>query len=187
MTGAQGNPAVTVHGRHVNVQLARLLDQPLATVSHHMRVLRDTRCVELTRTEPRRGAVEHYYRPLMPAFFDDEQWARIPPTLRRGIAGQIFERIFQDAATAGGAGAFDAATAHMDRMFVELDDRGRRELSDLLNDVLREAQAIQERSDAREANGAERRMSEVAVLHFEPSSAAADSDVPKRSPAVPAA
>src|SRR5689334_4699275 len=40
------------------VQLARELDQPLATVSHHVRVLRDTGSIALTRTEPRRGAVE---------------------------------------------------------------------------------------------------------------------------------
>jgi len=48
------------------VEIARLLDQPLATISHHTRVLRDLRCIELTRTQPRRGAIEHYYRPVMP-------------------------------------------------------------------------------------------------------------------------
>jgi hypothetical protein len=158
--------------------------QPLASVSHHMRVLRETRCVELTRTEPRRGAVEHYYRPLMPAFFDDEQWTRVPPTLRRGIAGQIFERVFQDAATAGGVGAFDAPTAHLDRLFVELDEQGRLELSDLLSDTLRHAQAIQERSDERRAGDGDARLSEVVLLHFERVGYAA---LPTRSPAVPAA
>lgn len=36
------------------VELARDLGQPLATVSHHTRVLRDLGCIELVRTE--RGA-----------------------------------------------------------------------------------------------------------------------------------
>jgi DNA-binding transcriptional ArsR family regulator len=131
---------LTERGEASPVQLARALDQPLATVSHHMRVLRDTRCVQLTRTEPRRGAVEHYYEPL-----------RRP-------------------------------TAHVDRMFVELDDRGRRELSDLLNDVVREAQAIQARSDARHGDTAgQMRISEIALLHFEP---VASGELPNRSPAV---
>jgi DNA-binding transcriptional ArsR family regulator len=175
---------LTERGEASPVELARLLDQPLGTVSHHVRVLRESGCVELTRTEPRRGAVEHFYRPLIPAFFDDEQWARIPVALRRGIAGQILEQIFRDATAAGVAGAFDAQHAHVDRLLVELDERGRDELSTLLTDVLRKAQAIQERSDRRAAGSDDVRLSEVALLHFEP---AGDGTLPKRSPAVPGA
>jgi DNA-binding transcriptional ArsR family regulator len=33
----------------------------LATASHHFRVLASTGLIELVRTEPRRGAVEHFY------------------------------------------------------------------------------------------------------------------------------
>jgi hypothetical protein len=55
----------------------------------------------------------------------------------------------------------------MDRMLVELDGRGRRELSDLLNNTLRRAQEIQQRSDARTAGDSEVQLSVVAVLHFE--------------------
>src|SRR4051812_47442672 len=170
------------------VELARVLDEPLATVSHHTRVLRDLRCIELTRTEPRRGAVEHYYRALIPAFFDDEMWERVPIVLRRSVAGQIFERIFAEAAAAGAAGAFDLSGAHIDRMVIELDAPGWKELSALLFDVLKRAQAIQDRSDTRRGNGGGARTSEVAILHFEvaeslePTGAAPP---PKRSPPLP--
>jgi DNA-binding transcriptional ArsR family regulator len=174
------------------VQLARVLDQPLATVSHHTRVLRDLGCIELTRTEPRRGAVEHYYRALMPTFLDDEEWKRVPTVLRRSVAGQIFRRIVEEAAAAGAAGAFDAPGAHVDRLVVELDDHGWGELSDLLFDVLRQAQTIQGRSDARRGNGARARTSEVAVLHFEVAESIASGGPgaegaapPKRSPPLP--
>lgn len=34
---------------------------PLATVSHHFRALADAGHIKLDRTEPRRGAVEHFY------------------------------------------------------------------------------------------------------------------------------
>jgi hypothetical protein len=54
----------------------------------------------------------------------------------------------------------------MDRMLVELDERGRRELSDLLNDTLRRAQEIQERSDGRTEGDDDAQLSVVAVLHF---------------------
>jgi DNA-binding transcriptional ArsR family regulator len=41
---------MTERGESSPVELARHLDLPLATVSHHMRVLRDLRCVQLSRT-----------------------------------------------------------------------------------------------------------------------------------------
>jgi DNA-binding transcriptional ArsR family regulator len=173
---------VVERGEASPIELARLLDEPLATVSHHTRVLRDHGCIALTRTEPRRGAVEHYYRAILPAFFDDEQWRQVPVILRRGIAGQLFRRIFQEAAAAGGAGAFDAPDAHLDRMVVELDDAGREELSALLIDVLKRAQAIQQRSDARRGEDGDARTSEIALMHFE----LAPSDAPpRRSPPLP--
>jgi DNA-binding transcriptional ArsR family regulator len=180
---------VIERGEASPVELARLLDQPLPTVSHHVRVLRDLRCVELTRTEPRRGAVEHYYRALVPAFLDDEQWSRVPAVLRRSVAGQVFRRIFGEAAAAGAVGAFDAPGAHLDRLVVELDDRGWRELSELLTDVLKQAQAIQGRSDERRGDGGPARTSELALLHFEVAESVASPDPeaqgappPKRSP-----
>ncbi|MEN3283645.1 MAG: hypothetical protein V7607_4785 [Solirubrobacteraceae bacterium] len=109
--------------------------------------------------------------------------------MRRGIAGQIFRRIFEEAASAGGAGAFDAPTAHIDRMFVELDEPGREELSELLTAVLRRAQEIQDRSDARRGDRGDVTLSEVALLHFECTSPGPRADdeleLPKRSPQLP--
>jgi DNA-binding transcriptional ArsR family regulator len=159
--------AVSERSEASPIELARTLDQPLATISHHVRVLREAHCLELTRTEPRRGALEHYYRAIMPAFFDDEQWSRVPTVFRRTVAGQVFRRIFAEAAEAGEAGAFDAQGSHADRIVVELDDDGWREVGELLDRVLLDVQAIQDRSDARADTDRRLRTSEVAILHFE--------------------
>jgi DNA-binding transcriptional ArsR family regulator len=174
------------------VELARLLDQPLATVSHHVRVLRDLRSIELTRTEQRRGAIEHYYRAVMPAFFDDEQWELVPKTLRRGLAGQVFAQVFAEASTAGDKGAFDAVGAHLDRMIVELDDQAWQDVSEALLDLLRRIQAIQGESDARRDDETRARVSEIVLMHFEVAESlaltGADADragLPERSPPVP--
>ena len=43
-------------------ELSRELGDPLGNVSYHVRILRELDCVELVRTEQRRGALEHYYR-----------------------------------------------------------------------------------------------------------------------------
>lgn len=43
-------------------QLSRQLEEPIGNVSYHVRVLLDRRVVELTDTQARRGALEHFYR-----------------------------------------------------------------------------------------------------------------------------
>jgi DNA-binding transcriptional ArsR family regulator len=152
------------------VELARELDQPLATVSHHTRVLRDLRCIELVRTVPRRGAVEHFYRAVALPFLSDDQWAQLPVAMRRGLTGQLFRRVFLEASEAGAVGGFDPPGAAITRVLLALDERGWHELSEALARVLEETQAIQERCDARTdaPSGAEGevRSSELAILHF---------------------
>jgi DNA-binding transcriptional ArsR family regulator len=157
--------------------LSRQLRQPLATVSRHMRMLRDLGFVELTRTEPRRGAVEHFYRAVQCAYIDDDTWERVSVPLRRGLVRQIFRKIFSEASEAGGRGGFDRAGAHLDRVRLCVDEEGRRELSAALTGLLEQALVIQARVDARRGmprNGdradAERQAHEPSILvlmHFD--------------------
>jgi DNA-binding transcriptional ArsR family regulator len=159
--------SITDRGEASPVEVARELDQPLATVSHHTRVLRELGCIELTRTEPRRGAVEHYYRAVLRPFLDDAQWEKLSLVKRRGLAGQLLRRIFAEASAAGAGGGFDTAGAHVARVPLALDDRGWEELSEVVANLLSSAQTIQERSDERRReNGDDARPSELAVLHF---------------------
>ena len=43
-------------------ELSKELEEGLSQVSYHVKVLKDFECIEMVKTEPRRGAVEHYYR-----------------------------------------------------------------------------------------------------------------------------
>jgi DNA-binding transcriptional ArsR family regulator len=177
--------SITDRGEASPVELARELDQPLATVSHHTRVLRDLGCIELVRTEPRRGAVEHYYRPVLRPFLDDEQWEQLSLVKRRGLAAQLLRRVFAEASAAGAHGGFDTAGAHVARMPLALDDRGWQELADAVTAILSAAEAIQQRSDQRRGDDGEDsdavRRSELAILHF----AVADDAAPS-APSAPA-
>jgi DNA-binding transcriptional ArsR family regulator len=42
--------------------LAKELSQPLGDVSYHFRTLVEAGILQLTKTEPRRGALEHFYK-----------------------------------------------------------------------------------------------------------------------------
>jgi DNA-binding transcriptional ArsR family regulator len=150
-------------------QLAQELDEPLGNVSYHVKTLLEYDCVELVKTEPRRGAVEHFYRATERAFFNDADWAKIPASARKGIDGVILEAIGQDATAAMLEGTIDSRTdAHISRTPLILDDAGWVELSKLLGETLEQAMKIGEESAGRLANeGAEGIPASLALLHFE--------------------
>ena len=68
--------------------LAVELGAPLGVVSYHVRMLRDYDCVELVRTEPRRGALQHFYRATARPNLDEDQWRTLPSGLRARADGR---------------------------------------------------------------------------------------------------
>ena len=55
-------------------EMAKEFEESLPLVSYHVRILRELDCIELVRTTPRRGAIEHHYRALTRPFLDDADW-----------------------------------------------------------------------------------------------------------------
>jgi DNA-binding transcriptional ArsR family regulator len=125
-------------------QLSQELGEPLGNVSYHVKTLLEFDCIELVKTEPRRGAIEHFYRATERAFISDEDWAKIPASTRKGISGVILESIGEDATRALVEGTLEKHTdSHISRTPLVLDEQGWRDLSALLNDVLERANTIQ--------------------------------------------
>jgi len=46
-------------------ELAKELDEPLGNVAYHVKILEENDAIELVRTAPVRGALEHFYRATM--------------------------------------------------------------------------------------------------------------------------
>ncbi|HSS32337.1 MAG TPA: helix-turn-helix domain-containing protein [Solirubrobacterales bacterium] len=156
-------------------QLAQELDEPLGNVSYHVKTLLEYDCVELVKTEPRRGAVEHFYRATERAFFSAKDWAKIPASARKGINGVILESIGQDAAAAMVSNTIESRSdSHISRTPMVLDETGWGQLATLLADTLNRALEIQEEAAGRLAEEeAEPIPSTLAILSFE--TAGADS------------
>jgi DNA-binding transcriptional ArsR family regulator len=130
-------------------ELAEELDEPLGNVSYHMRFLADLKMVKLVRTEPRRGAVEHYYEALEPPLISDDDWAQLPVALRRSLSDSTLANIANDLRDAAEEGGFDRPNIHITRTVLTLDEQGWEELSGVLADVLERARRIQEDSNKR--------------------------------------
>src|SRR6201990_3047869 len=84
--------------------LAVELNAPLGVISYHVRMLRDYDCVELVRTEPRRGALQHFYRATARPTLDEDQWRTLPSSLRRELSSETLADVVDDvrAASEGG-------------------------------------------------------------------------------------
>ena len=134
-----------------------------------MRILRELDCVELVRTEQRRGALEHYYRATAQPWLDDKQWARLPAAFRRKTLGRTLSEILEAAAGASQTGGFDHPEVTVNRMPLELDEQGWNDVVKLLNETLETALKIQADSQKRQGEpGADEASvrTELGVLHF---------------------
>jgi len=128
-------------------QLAQELGEPLGNVSYHVKTLLEYDCVELVKTEPRRGAVEHFYRATERAFFSESDWESIPASARKGISGAMLAGIGQDATKALVAGTLDGRDeSHLSHTPLLLDEKGWKEIADLLEGTLNRALEIQTES-----------------------------------------
>jgi DNA-binding transcriptional ArsR family regulator len=149
-------------------ELADELDEPLGNVSYHMRFLADLKMVKLVRTEPRRGAVEHYYEALEPPLISDDDWAQLPVALRRSLSDSTLGDIARDLKGAGETGGFDRKNMHVSRLALTLDQQGWDELSTLLTDLLERARGIQEQSNKRRRRAAQDAIpTTLVVMQFE--------------------
>lgn len=150
-------------------QLSQELGEPLGNVSYHVKTLLEYDCVELVKTEPRRGAVEHFYRATERAFFSDSDWAKIPASARKGISGVVLETIGSDSTRALMAGTVDSRTdSHVSHTTLVLDEQGYGEITKILAEAQQRAVEVQEESANRLAkDDSESLTTMLGILHFE--------------------
>lgn len=154
-------------------QLAQELGEPLGNVSYHVKTLLEYDCVELVKTEPRRGAVEHFYRATDRAFLSDSDWAKIPASARKGISGSILESIGQSATDAMAEGTISARKdSHLSDTPLLLDAKGWKDLNKILAAAVKQASAIQKEAAGRLDDKSEGISTKLAIMHFEVPAAA---------------
>jgi DNA-binding transcriptional ArsR family regulator len=151
-------------------ELAEELREPLGNVSYHVRTLADLGCLELVKTTPRRGAVEHHYRAMVRPWFRPRDWARLPRSFRASVSDAVLAQIWEETAAAAKTGTFDSrADRHLSRTPVVLDDEGWRQVAELLDETLDEILEIQAEAAGRieDGNGEDRISSHVVLMHYE--------------------
>lgn len=148
--------------------LAQELDQSLNLVAYHVRVLEKYDCIELVDTKQRRGATEHFYRATRRQFLSDDEWARMPESLRPGLSGATLKAAFEDIEAAVTSETFDELDdRHLSRVPMVVDKKGWKDSVELLLGTLDRLLEIQAEASERLANSGEAGMlSKVIMLHF---------------------
>jgi DNA-binding transcriptional ArsR family regulator len=151
-------------------ELAERLGEPLGNVSYHVKILAECKAIQLDRTAPVRGAVEHFYRAAaVPRLYEDE-WTRLPRSMQRTLFKQTLAQIWNDVVAAGRSDGFDASKAHVSWTALELDDQAHAQLLEEIEALIDRALALQAESKCRlsKQDSEERstHSTELALMYF---------------------
>lgn len=151
-------------------ELADDLDVPLPNIAYHVKVLAQNDAIELVKTEPVRGALEHFYRATMRPWWTDEVWAELPVSTRRAIFGEILGDMWNDINAAAEAHELDHPTTQITRTWLHLDEEAYETLNEKLTSWVEEALELHAESAARLAAMPEEEREEhrtaMLLLHF---------------------
>jgi DNA-binding transcriptional ArsR family regulator len=147
----------TVAGEASPNEMSQALGEGLSQISYHVKVLRDD-CdgmIEETRTEPRRGAVEHYYRATEKTLFPAKAWRGLKKGLRTVVGAGQANDLFNDLAGALKAGKLQGDQDLISRTPLVLDEEGKRNVAAIARKASREVESEQRAAAKRmsKANG----------------------------------
>jgi DNA-binding transcriptional ArsR family regulator len=161
------------------VQLSRELDEEKGVVAYHCRKLEDLGLAEIVRERPVRGAVEHFFKATERAWFDEEEWSRLDPSVRSIASAWTLDELVRDAGTALNAGTFDLrGDRHLSRVPITLDEKGWEKVNAILDETL--DSLLQEQAEATERMAQvddEPIQAVVAMVSFEMPTVSRDSDI----------
>jgi DNA-binding transcriptional ArsR family regulator len=139
-----------------SVELARIVRQPLSTVSHHIEELLKSGSIEIARTERVRNIEQNFYRSMEMTQLSDEEMAALPRAARQELYGVLLQAVMAEAMASFWAGKItDDPRAFTAWRWFNVDARGREEIADELGRSWERIQKIEADATARRAESGE--------------------------------
>jgi len=124
-------------------ELSKKFGESLGVVSYHVNALLQLDCIEQVRTQPKRGTVEHFYTARPRSFIGHQDWRRAPSSLRAGVTNEAIGTLVDKLGAAVEAGTIDSRDdTTLNWMPMVLDDRGWREVAEILDRALRDLMTV---------------------------------------------
>lgn len=135
-------------------ELSKELEEGLSQVSYHVKVLKDFKCIRMVKTEPRRGAVEHYYRATARAFLTSDMVKDLPKSAQRASYSTVLVDANQDVTTALESGKFDQRNDYVvARIPTTMDEQGCANAAKLGDKFIEDFLLVEEEAALRLAKG----------------------------------
>lgn len=114
-------------------EISKDMEESLGVISYHANTLVGCGSIELVRTRPRRGALEHFFRATPRSFIGHQDWRRAPRTVLAGVTDAAIATFVDRAAAAVDAGTIDAREeTTLCWMPITVDDKGWKELATVM-------------------------------------------------------
>ena len=138
-------------------RMGEALGAETKAVSYHAQQLVRYGAAELAELRPtKKGSPEHVYRAIKRPLITTEEMEKMAKPARHGFAGQIIQKVIDDATEGLTGGAFaDEADWHMTRELKTLDVEGWQEMLAIYKRALEEASGVQAKSDTRRIDSGE--------------------------------
>jgi hypothetical protein len=137
-------------------------------VAYHFRELAEYGSLEVVEQNPRRGSVEHVYRGLGRAYFNDHQWSELDQEERVRVSKTMVQGLFARIESALMSDTFDSRmNRHLTWIAMRLDEQGWSEMTTALSAAFGEIEQIRADAEARlDRDGEEGIPSTCGILGF---------------------
>lgn len=137
-------------------EISKELGEHVTTISHHVRVLAELDCIEEVRQEPRRGAIEHFYKATVKPWVDTEDWDKMPLNVRKSFLGEAVDLFLRDCIAGIASGTLgDHSNIVLARDRTELDEQGLTEAREIADEAFKAIEEVAEKSANRLAESGE--------------------------------
>lgn len=148
-------------------ELSQEMDESLGVISYHAKTLVKCGCLELVHTEPRRGAIEHFFGLAPRSSIGHQDWRRAPLAVRERITAAALATFIETAAKALEEGTIDGRDETvLTWMPLTVDETGWREIAAIMEKASRLVAEAHQRSGKR-LEGAEGLSIVVGLAAFE--------------------
>jgi DNA-binding transcriptional ArsR family regulator len=138
-------------------ELARVVHQPLSTVTHHVDELLKSGSIRVERTEKVRSVDQRFYCLLNPVYVSDEEWEAMSEDGRQEIFRSILQSMIAEALAAFWAGKVIADPGHfISWAWFNVDAQGREDIADEQDRAWRRIDEIEAEAAVRCAQNGEK-------------------------------
>lgn len=148
-------------------ELSTELGESLGVTAYHANTLVACGCLELVRTRPRRGALEHFFTATPRSFVGHQDWRLAPRSVRGEVTVAAVQSFLDRVAEGIDAGTVDGCEdTKLSWMSIVVDEAGREEVARILAGAVRDVTEVNRACQARLA-GADGTPLIVGVAGFE--------------------